>query len=141
MRILTIKLLIVFSSILFSNGIQAQNKPLACQVEESAGLEWEGGRWDVKKFQLKKFILVQVGDSLTVDSVAKAMRPLNPPTAFTLCKTNILQTVTCNDSLGSSLFFEPKTLQGGMSYLTGSTENKVVNRDSVYVAVFSCMPF
>jgi len=141
MKKLPTQLLIVLSSILFSTGIQAQNKPLACQDDASAGLEWEGGRWGTKNFRLKKFILVQAGDSLTLDSVAKAMRPLNPPTTFTSCKTDILLTVTCNDGLGSSLYFEPKTLQGGMSYLTGSTENKVVNRDSVYVAVFSCTPF
>ena len=137
MRKLPTKLFIVLSSILFSTGIQAQNKPLACQVEEAAGLKWEGGRWVSKKFVLKKFILVQTGDTLTQESASNALEGAN-----VFCKSiNIISSITCFDQSGGSLYFNVKTLKGGVSQLTGSTMNEAVYRDSVTVEVFSCTPF
>ena len=137
MKKLPTQLLIVLSSVLFSSGIQAQNKPLACQVEESVGLKWEDGRWVSKKFVLNKFILVQTGDTLTQESASKALGGAN-----VFCKyLNINSTITCLDQSGGSLYFNFKTLKGGVSQLIGSTMNEAVKRDSVTVEVFTCSPF
>ena len=68
-----ITLMIVLGLILFTNGAIAQNKPLACQGEAAAGVNWQNGRWVTTKFETKKFVLVQAGNLLTKESVAKAL--------------------------------------------------------------------
>jgi hypothetical protein len=134
---LQITLMIVFSSSFFTNGAMAQNNPLACQVEEAAGLEWENGRWVQTKFVLNKFILVQAGKTLTTESVAKVLS--NPyPTQIT-CKYSAPE-ITCFDNSGRTLYFNLQALKGGTSRLFGSTSGKST-RDSVAVEVFSCTPF
>ena len=64
-------LLIILSSVFFSAGAIAQNKPLACQSDVSAGLSWENGRWVTSTFNGSKFILVQTKDGLTGESVER----------------------------------------------------------------------
>jgi hypothetical protein len=70
-------LLIILSSVFFSAGAIAQNKPLACQSDVSAGLSWENGRWVTSTFNGSKFILVQTKDGLTGESVGKALKAIN----------------------------------------------------------------
>jgi len=133
-----ITLMIVLSSIFFANGAIAQNKPFACQVEKAAGLEWVNGRWVTMTFNVDttKFILVQTKDGLTTDSAAKALD--NPYPSLVSCRTD--SQFTCFDNLGASLYFDPKTLNGGISQLYGSI-SKGTKKDSVTVRVFSCTAF
>ena len=141
MRKLGITLSIVLSSIFFTNGAKAQNRPLACQVEASAGLSWENGRWVTTRFITEKFILVQSGQILTADSVTKAMGFKVEYSDQTSCtQPSVFGDILCVDRGGTSLFFSPKTLRGGISKLFGSTTDGA-RRDTVAVDVFSCTPF
>jgi hypothetical protein len=137
MRKIPITLLIALSSALFTNGAAAQNQPLACQVEKNAGLAWENGQWITKTFIpfTSKFILVQAGNTLTMDSVAKVLRT----TSDVSCRYPG-NSIECTDRSGGALFFEPKTLKGGVAQLLGSTEEGN-QRDTVTVQVFSCTRF
>ena len=136
MRKLQITLLIVLSSIIFTNIAIAQNRPFACQVDASAGLKWESRRWVTKTFEATKFILVQSGNTLTADSASKA---LVTASILVSCK-NTSAEILCTDEGGGSLYFDPKTMKGGVSQLFGST-NDGDRRDTVTVQVFSCAPF
>jgi hypothetical protein len=136
MRKIPLTLLIVLSSILFTSGATAQNQPLACQGERSAGLNWENGRWVTSNFLTMKFILVKAGNTLTIDSVTKAINGFLPEVT---CKNNGEQ-VQCNGMSGNTLFFDTKILTGGIAKLYGST-NQGNARDSVSVEIFSCTPF
>ena len=134
---LLIALLMVFSSALFTNGATAQNLPLACQGEASAGMDWENGRWVISRFQTTKFVLVQSGNTLTLESVAKALQTY--PKQIT-CREGNPGKINCMDISGSSLFIDLQRLTGGIAHLFGAsmTESK---RDSVTVHAFSCTPF
>ena len=129
--------MIALSSILFTNEATAQNQPLACQVEKNAGLAWENGQWITKTFIpfASNFILVQAGNTLTTDSVAKVLR-----TRLGVSCRYPSNSIECTDTAGGALFFEPKTLKGGVAQLLGSTLEGN-QRDSVSVQVFSCTPF
>ena len=135
MRKIPLTLLIALSSTLFTNEATAQNQPLACQVEAAAGLAWENGRWVTRTFIDGKFILVQSGNTLTKDSIAKAF---TIPAAVN-CRNNT-KYIECTNEYGEALFFNPKTLKGGTAYLFGSINEGNV-RDSVSVRAFSCTPF
>jgi hypothetical protein len=137
---LQITLLIVLSSIFFTNGAMAQNKPLACQQDVNVGVEWERGRWGSRDFILRKYVLVQAGRTLTLESVARAMQPDQPTPDQINCNTTLLGHITCADMTGNNLFFDPKTLKGGISKLFGTT-NAADIRDTVSVSAFSCTPF
>ena len=130
-------LLILANSLLSTKTASAQNKPLACQVEKAAGLDWVSGRWVTKTFDVDttKFILVQEKDGLTRDSASKA---LDTFPNLVSCRTD--SQFTCFDNFGASLYFDPKTLNGGISQLYGSIA-KGTKKDSVTVRVFSCTPF
>lgn len=135
-----IAMLMVFSSIFFTNKAIAQNKPLACQQNVNVGVEWERGRWASRDFILRKYILVQAGRTLTLDSVARAIQPDQPTPDQITCNTTILGHIACADMTGNTLFFDPKTLNGGISKLFGATNTSDI-RDTVSVSVFSCTPF
>lgn len=136
MKTIPIYLLILLCTVFFTNVAQAQNKPLACQVEASAGLKWESGRWVTRSFEEDKFILVQAGNTLTTASVGKVLRanPINVS-----CRNTNPQ-IDCTDLVGGGLFFDPTVLRGGISQLLGST-NSGPNTDTVTVQIFSCTPF
>ena len=125
------------SSLLLTNNASAQNKPLACQGDASAGLKWVDGRWTVKTFILDKFILVQTKDGLTADSAAKALSTDYPN--HVSCRNSTIS-IACQDRSGGFLFFDPRTLKGGVSQIIGGTGNGTT-RDDVTVQVFSCTPF
>ena len=133
------KLLSALLITLVGASVQAQNKPLACQMEESAGLRWENGRWVSSYFVPKpsKFILVQTGNTLTIESVAKV---LNNPTVNLVTCRYVAPETACIDITGSGLYFNPKVLKGGISKLFGST-TEGPERDTLNVQVFSCTPF
>ena len=135
MRKITLTLMIALSTTLFTNEATAQNRPLACQVEAAAGLLWENGRWVTKTLIEGKFILVQSGNTLTKDSIAKAFNL----GAEVTCRNNT-NYIECTNEYGEALFFNPKTLKGGTAYLFGSINEGNV-RDSVFVRAFSCTPF
>lgn len=133
-----IALLTVLSSVFFSAGATAQNQPLACQVEASAGLSWENGRWVTTRFREERFLLVQTKDGLTTDSVAKAFRYTVPEQ---VACNNVLSNISCTSVTGLHLYFDPRNLTGGISYLLGATGATRADRDSPYVSVFSCTLF
>lgn len=133
-------LLIALSSVFFSAGVIAQNQPLACQSDESAGLSWENGRWKVGSFVPKKFILVQTNGGLTNTSVANAFGASvgaeNVRCGFNYSKTLI----TCNEPSGDSLIFNPQNLKGGIAKLFGTIMSGDT-RDTPYLYAFSCASF
>ena len=136
MKTLPIMLLILASSLLSTNTALAQNKPLACQTDAVGGLQWENGRWVTTSYLERRFILVETKDGLTTDSVGKA---LNSDLLSVSCRKAPF--VTCYDNLGGNLYFNPQTLNGGISQLLGSISSNATRRDSVSVQVFSCTPF
>ena len=97
MRKLNILLLIFLCSMFFTNGAVAQNKPLACQVEAAGGLDWENGRWITARFVKNNFVLVQAGNNLTNESVAKVLNARNPK--FITCRYSDPE-ITCFDPFG-----------------------------------------
>ena len=139
MQKIHLTLLTILTSILFSTDAIAQNQPLACQVEASAGLTWSDGRWVTTKFIEDKFILVQTKDGLTIESVAKVFG-----NNFSIICKNVLNAIapkiSCTDNIGKHLYFDPKSLAGGLSYLFGATGGSA-RQDTPYVSVFSCTPF
>ena len=137
MKKLQISLMILMGSFFFTNGAIAQNKPLACQGEAAAGVDWQNGRWVTTKFETKKFVLVQAGNLLTKESVAKAFESTDINSAN--C-SSFYGEITCSLSLGRILYFNPVSLRGATSTLHGSTYVGT-RRDSVAVEVFSCTPF
>ena len=141
MKKIAFTLLVVLNLTFFPNWALAQNQPLACQVEKSAGLKWERGRWVTTSFNTKKFILVQKdGNTLTVESVTKAWFGSDSYASQSSCKTSVMGHILCADLSGNSLFFNPKNLKGGISALIGSIEEGDT-RDTVSVDVFSCTPY
>lgn len=136
MRKLQFTLLIILSSAISTNGAMAQNKPLACQVDASAGLKWENRRWVTKTFLENKFILVQTENTLTTESASKALSSFSMGVSCRSTSRDIL----CTDTAGGSLYFDPKTSRGGISQLLGST-SAGDTRDTVTVQIFSCTPF
>ena len=133
MQKIHITLLIILSSVFFSAGAIAQNKPLACYEEAKAGLDWENGRWNTKTFYEQKFILVQTEDGLTTASVAKVF--VGATSLPIVSCRNVHPQISCTDVIGNSLYFDPRTLKGGLSRLSRA------GKDTVTVSVFSCTPF
>jgi len=131
----------------------AQNRPLACQADAAAGLNWENGQWEVTRFNPEpaKFILVQTGNSLTPESVTKLMdygsTTPTPQSLLPSCKTkefdDPLKQVVCTSGYtnGQSLVFSLRTLKGAMSQILGGIMNGPRYRDSVSVTTFTCQPF
>jgi hypothetical protein len=117
--------------------IHAENQPLACQDDAAAGLNWEAGRWQTRGFFEKKFILVQDGEKLTTDSVAKVLQGLPQ---MVKCEMESMGRVSCMDGLGGFLFFSKQSKRGAVAQTHGSQGSKE-KRDSVSVSVFTCTPF
>ena len=119
------------------NPAIAQNKPLACQVEETVGLNWENGRWQVTRFNIRKFILVQSGNTLTLESVSKV---LDSSASLVVCKNEAPQ-ISCQGLAGEYLYYNPINKSGGIARMFGSSMKQGNNRDSVTVSVFTCESF
>lgn len=114
----------------------AQRTPLACQDDDSAGLNWEAGKWSARNFVPQKFILVKEGSSLTIDSVAKALR--NSPGIR--CEEPVLGFTMCHSRLGKNIYFSHANNKGGISSLFGATMDGA-ERDTVVAQAFTCTPF
>ena len=136
MKIVFSNFTVLILSFFLISPVIAQNKPLACQSDGHAGLKWEGGQWITVSFPPQKFILVQSQDTFTLDSVAKILIA-NP--SLVSCK-NVKPQISCIDSSGGNLFFDPSSLKGGVAQMFGSTLS-TAKKDTVSVAVFSCQPF
>lgn len=115
---------------------QAQNKPLACQDDAASGLNWDKGRWATSVFKTSKFILVQEGNTLTRESVARAM----DASPIQITCSNDDYRISCN-AIYNFLYFDPRTLKGGISGLMGSTMPDGNYKDSIYVRAFTCQPY
>ena len=133
-----ITLLVILSSVFFSAGAIAENKPLACQGDAAAGLIWENGKWEPRAFNTEKFILVQTKDGLTNESIAKALRFTHPEDV--VCR-NFVSVISCTNKTGMHLYFDSKNLTGGISRLLGNTGRDIASRDTLSVNAFSCTPF
>ncbi len=119
-------------------NVNAANRPLACVVDETGGLNWEGGRWLVSKFRPdpQRFVLVMSDDTLQAESVAKAFQSSG---SFECVSYLFIQCVD-RAAMGRMLFFNPATMKGGLSSLFGSaTVGR--ERDSLHVTAFSCTAF
>ena len=141
MQRIHITLLIILSSVFFSAGAIAQNKPLACQVDKSAGLSWENGRWVTVTFNESKFILIQTEDGLTTESVAKALKTVE---RGLICRNVGLSYphISCTSWYGDSLVFDPINLNGGVSHLDAAMgQGSRAIKDTLSVEAFSCTPF
>ena len=114
----------------------SQNKPLACQEDGVAGLNWENGRWVTSRFNEKKFILVQQANKLTIESAAKA---LNSYASLITCSNTDPQ-ILCYGVSGEVIYFDPQTLNGAISKNFGGTM-KGNKKDSLTISAFSCEAF
>lgn len=114
----------------------AQRIPLACQVEKTAGLNWENGQWVVSRFNDQRFVLVQEGKTLTSDSVAKAINGTSP-----VCEVLFEGRISCADGMGGYMLYDPQTRRGATAQLLGGTSDNKVRRDSVAIAPFVCERF
>ena len=133
------KLLSALLITLIGVSVQAQNKPLACQDIAAGGLNWEKGRWVTSTFNEDRFILVLEGNTLTKESVGKALRVDVVPFSRISCSAAD-SLISCN-WFSKQLMFDPKTLKGGISALYGSSMQDGSNKDSIYVRAFSCQPY
>jgi len=133
------KALTLLMTFLCANVALAQNKPLACQVDASAGLKWENGQWKTARFIEGKFILVLQGNTLTKESAAKALG-VPYPDLVTCSVYEYDKRITCTDPSGGNLIFQPKNLKGGMSELLGSLSQSS-DRDTINVSAFTCQPY
>ncbi len=113
----------------------------ACQYVASGGLNWTNGGWEITRFKLREpfFLTLKTGgQELTFDSTAKLLGGVHT------CITDVAKVITCMSvergyrSVGGFLLFDPNNLKGGISFLTGSTENMERLKDSLTVAPFSC---
>lgn len=141
MQKIHITLLIILSSVFFSTGAVAQNKPLACYEDAKAGLDWKNGRWVTSTFAERRFTLVQTKDGLTNQSVAKALGVWEVSCKNTRHVNHDRLHISCIDSTGGSFYFFPETLKGAISEMWGATTTSTTYRDQVSVSVFSCTPF
>ena len=137
MQKIHITLLIILSSVFFSAGAIAQNKPLACQGDAAAGLSWENGRWVAVTFPVGNFILIQTKDGLTTESVAKT---IGTSSLSVLCK-NFHSIISCDDVSGNTLYLHTGTLKGAVSRVFGAMQGDRPSKDTVTVSAFSCTPF
>jgi len=134
-----IKLTIFFAaliSIIFPNLALSQNKPLACQQDAVAGLNWDNGRWVTRRFNESKFILVLQENKLTSESVAKAIDSF--PNSINCTNTN--PEILCYDRVGTIIYFNPQTLNGTLSRNFAGTM-KGNDKDSLSISAFSCTTF
>ena len=126
-------------TLLFANLALAQNKPLACQVDASAGLRWENGQWKTTRFIERKFILVRQGDTLTKESVAEVLNLIR--TDFVTCSTDFEKLISCLGFGTRTLIFDPTTKRGGLSFLAGTANGDADKRDTPLIEAFTCQPF
>jgi len=133
-------------ALLCANLALAQNKPLACQVDASAGLKWKHGQWRLADFGEREFILVLSGDTLTKESVASTFpvpelsdKSLAP---WTSCSTDKVRgEIRCWVMQDYLLIFNPNSNQGGTSMVSGVTDGNIKYRDSIAIEAFTCQPY
>jgi hypothetical protein len=126
-------------ALLFAPNAHAQGKPLACQFQDSAGLDWGQGRWNVMRFVPKEpFILVLKGGDLDVQSVVKPLggRELTDP----VCTRSSLGNFLCTSHAGGTLMFNPSVNRGAVAQLLGGTSS-AAERGSLTVSPFICQPY
>lgn len=135
----SIALLTVLSSVFFSVSAIAQNKPIACLSDASAGFFWENRRWVLRSLEDRKFILIRTSDGLSRQSVAKV---LNSPLGEITCRHVGGMRVSCTDRGAGFLIFDPGTLKGGVSQIFGAVQaDHNTEKSTATVTTFSCTPF
>lgn len=136
------KALIAALMFVCASGVWAQGKPLACQEDAAAGMNWENGQWKVVSFKPRRFILVLDSGNLTTKSVLKALFPSAKDEYVSQVSCTKIPTIKirCEDLSGGSLYFNPKSNKGGISNIAGAQDEES-NRDSLTVSAFTCQPF
>jgi len=134
-----LKIVTLLFGMLLTHIAIAQNQPLACQTEAAAGLKWKDGRWQIRSFVDRKFILVIYKNALTIASVAKAMEASE---VNVNCRINSIGDNVCSGSSGEFIYFSAATRKGGLAYLVGAAQgDQEQDRDTVTVRAFSCTSF
>jgi hypothetical protein len=107
----------------------------ACQSVKAGGLHWKNGQWKTTGFNHDdRFILISQGQSITLESAAKAM-----DVGEVSCSVSYSGKVTCVGKTGTTLMFSPETGNGGISELmgaVGSSDDQY--RDTLSVLAFEC---
>lgn len=134
------KTMILLLALLCADLSFAQRQPLACQVDASSGLVWEGGKWRAGWFAPQKFILVRDGSTFTKESVASAFHTRHSQDI--VCFNTFNPKVIClGVAGGKTIYFDLSTLRGGISTIFGSTQADNEIKDTVSVDAFTCQPF
>ena len=138
-----LKQLITALAILLSTSAVAQPDKdwWACQYVESVGLIWENGQWERTGFKNRPpFVLMSDGNGLlTKESVAKMFSNTSPAPSIVVCSSEITGHISCANPVGSSLFFNPYTANGGYSYTYGASQAQTDEiKDTVSVSAFEC---
>lgn len=101
---------------------------------------WDNRRWRATRFVDDKFILVLNGDTLTKESVAKALGTLDAD--FVTCRIgDYHKLISSTDRFGGILIFLPKTQKGGVSQLFGAVQDSTGYRDTISAMTFSYQPY
>ena len=118
----------------------AEKQAFACQSLNAAGLIWKNSGWQTTEFHVQQpFVLVMQGDTLTRESVARALGH-NDPERTECQKTNEFGLISCADKTGRRLIFNPVNAHGGIATLYGATLSDSP-RDTISVEAFTCQKF
>lgn len=104
----------LLATTLFASIAHAEKVAYACQFTASAGLKWSSGRWKVSDFYPpNKFEMVIESGVIRRSSVKEVMR------AADRCFAAFNGRAICNNDFGTTLMFDPKTLQVGCCRFRG----------------------
>ena len=122
-RTITTLILMFFCS--FAYG---QAEVWACQSQATAGLHWDGNKWNAGSFNEPTYLIKIDGENSTfrVDDYERRA----------ICWKRE-ETVTCNDFLGGTIFLNTETGKGGGAEIYGTT-NTGSSRDTPTVSALQC---
>ena len=141
---------ILLTCTVMATPVMAQTVTYACQYLETAGLNWENGRWVATGFYNKDpFILTAIDGELVppVPSDENMSNPLSltqcslPKQALTGEPGEIVMSKvqSCSDGVGNTLLFNLENLSGAFSQMMGAVAGRGnASKDSLTVAPFVC---
>ena len=112
----------------------------ACISGETAGLNWERGKWSVSRFTpVNSLISVKSnGERLEHKEAGAEVASILRCNKDNVDKTGYLN---CSTSYGKHIVFSESTLQGGISSILGAVMNGASYKDSLYVSTITCQKF
>ena len=130
--------------------VMAQTVTYACQYLETAGLNWENGRWVATGFYNKDPFILTAIDGELVPPVPSDENMSNP-LSFTQCSLPkqaltgepgeivMSKVQSCSDGVGNTLLFNLENLSGAFSQMMGAVAGRGnASKDSLTVAPFVC---